>query len=64
MRYADFVPLFTVAEGEHIKRQCTSCQAFIHKVSMDTHVETTHRSLEDQGLLIKVNDIWWRKRGY
>lgn len=64
MRYKDYVPLFTQGEGEHIKRQCTSCQKFIPSGRLAHHVETEHANAESTGLIIQVNDIWWGKRGY
>jgi hypothetical protein len=64
MRYSDYVPMFTRSENDHVKPMCTSCQRFVHKVSMDKHVEEEHHHAEEMGLVIKVNDQWWRKRGY
>lgn len=63
MRYKDYVPLYTQSESVYIKRQCSSCKEWVSVYHLDKHVEQKHESAESLGLIIQVNDIWWRKRG-
>jgi hypothetical protein len=63
-RYRDYVPLFTAAEKPETAQQCTSCGAWIKsKNQIDAHVDTEHHTMDLLGYVIKLNDIWWRKRG-
>lgn len=63
-KYKDYVLLFSLAEGSHVKRLCTVCQKFVPGARLTLHVEKEHREAEASGLIIQVNDTWWRKRGY
>lgn len=58
--FSNWAPLFS---GEGFYRECSKCLQMAPADKLEEHLMEQHKYDLEDGIIIQVNNKWWRRRG-